>query len=705
MYLTALAYASAEKGPEKSVAPNLIFLMSDQHRDDAFTGGRFPTLTTPNFDKLFQVRFGTHYTSVPSCTPARAGILTGRSPWRHGQIGYGEIAHSYAPYAELVHMLADAGYKTIAVGKNHFELVKHGFAETHIYDGMDPSEEFDDYDTWFESVSGGQDPLATHPSWSDTPLTLNDWRGAAYMYNESWHPTAWTANTAAQVISNHSASSDSASPLFLKVSFHRPHSPYDPPARLLQEFSEEDMPTPKVASDGWDTGVAGVCASSKNNFTDVDVNTVDPNMWCGDIGAEQVMKLSRPAYVASVKFVDEGVGIVLDALDAAGMTDNTAILYTSDHGDALGDHMLWRKTYPYESSSRIPLALWFGAHVADKRNLCVATSSTGCPSSASDMVSGYVTELRDVMPTLLDLAGVLDRVPVEQPLDGSSLLPLLSTNKGVVQEARANWREWIDLEHGSCYNGSNHWSALTDGAVKYVFHALTGNEQLFNLTNDPDELIDIALSHPDRQTTVSALETWRGRLAAQFQAEGRGSGWVSDDGELMLRPVSTTYSPFYPASPEPTVGDAAVLEPNGGGTDCNTNDCFVLIGDGSDEGGTRLRLDDARLVDDPLCLSVELSGRLVLDKCAPTGTYVAAQHLSTANHTGIDAPVVYEPNSTCAMPASDGSKGDAVVFGDCHAPGVDNSFVFGASGRLCITTTSLCLHANASWPEGEAASA
>ena len=120
----ALALSQSSAQSAQSTLPNLIFLMSDQHRDDAFTGGRFPvrmcrlpslptplahfslslisyhhtvppcstqTLSTPNFDRLFEegVRFDTHYTSVPSCTPARAGILTGRTPWRHGQVGEG----------------------------------------------------------------------------------------------------------------------------------------------------------------------------------------------------------------------------------------------------------------------------------------------------------------------------------------------------------------------------------------------------------------------------------------------------------------------------------------------------------------------------------------------------------------------------------------------------------------------------------------
>ena len=161
--------------------------------------------------------------------------------------------------------------------------------------------------------------------------------------------------------------------------------------------------------------------------------------------------------------MDEGVGVVLAALNAAGMSDTTVVVYTSDHGDALGDHHLWRKTYSYEASSRVPLALWFGADLAAKRGLRVATAAadaantdaaghgprtTSSASSASDVVSGLVTEPRDVMPTLLDLAGVLERVPVDQPLDGSSLLPLLSAEDGTSREARAAWREWIDLEHG-----------------------------------------------------------------------------------------------------------------------------------------------------------------------------------------------------------------------------------------------------------------
>ena len=127
----------------------------------------------------------------------------------------------------------------------------------------------------------------------------------------------------------------------------------------------------------------------------------------------------------------------------------------------------------------------------------------------------------------------------------------------------------------SSYNASNHWSALTDGSVKYIFHALTGNEQvgfwlsfprkprsrlhpathrpspeqLFNLTADPDERYDLAWSSADLQSTVDALAIWRGRLAAQFQDEGRGTDWVTEDGDLVLRPVSTTYSPYYPSTP------------------------------------------------------------------------------------------------------------------------------------------------------------
>lgn len=137
-------------------------------------------------------------------------------------------------------------------------------------------------------------------------------------------------------------------------------------------------------------------------------------------------------------------------------------------------------------------------------------------------------ELRDVLPTFLEAAGVEPQLPI----DGRSLLSLVRSNgKG--------WREYIDLEHDFCYSLQNHWNALTDGHWKYIFHAYDGQEQLFHLDSDPHELHDLA-GDVARQPE---LRLWRGRLIEHF-AE-RGEPFI-ENGRLGLRPKPMMRGPNFP---------------------------------------------------------------------------------------------------------------------------------------------------------------
>jgi len=134
-----------------------------------------------------------------------------------------------------------------------------------------------------------------------------------------------------------------------------------------------------------------------------------------------------------------------------------------------------------------------------------------------------------VLPTLLATAGTA----APEALDGRSLLELI--------EGRSEtWREWIDLEHDVCYSPENHWNALTDGRWKYIFHARDGQEQLFDLEQDPGELDDLAGDARHAQT----LQLWRQRLIEHLSE--RGERFVRG-GRLALRPESYLYSPNYPA--------------------------------------------------------------------------------------------------------------------------------------------------------------
>lgn len=199
------------------------------------------------------------WSSTPTCTPARAALLTGQSPWNHGMIGYGAVAQSYK--VEMPTTLAKAGYFTYAIGKNHFGWnnsmhggIPHGYGSTQLYDGLggwDPNStaswdgEYDEYDRWFARQQPGKDPQATIDGFDGDGW--NSWYGRPYVYDEQYHATAWVGQKAVDFLTHY----DEPKPFFLKVSFHRPHSPYDPPQRVLDMVKEEDL-APTAVGSKWD---------------------------------------------------------------------------------------------------------------------------------------------------------------------------------------------------------------------------------------------------------------------------------------------------------------------------------------------------------------------------------------------------------------------------------------------------------------------
>ncbi len=482
-----LRSARAAAPPDR---PNILLLMSDQHRGDCLGADGNTVIQTPNLDRLAQggVRFRCAYSSTPTCTPARAALLTGMSPWSHGLLGYGAVAEHYP--VELPQLLRSAGYYTLGIGKMHWtpQRALHGFHRTILDEsGREESPGFrSDYRSWLFSEAPGANPEPTGISW-------NGYAAKAFPLPERLHPTAWVAETAIHFLRDYRG----AEPWFLKVSFERPHSPYDPPPRWMDRYARSPVPPPRAGH--W-----------SGKFRPAEPNVPDP--WHGDLGAETV-RAAREGYYGSVSFVDEQIGHILEALDQRGQLSNTMILFLADHGDMLGDQYLWRKGYAYEPSARIPMLL----HWADGLDRAQAGQAIGKP-----------VEIRDVLPTLLDAAGV----PVPHGVEGRSLL-------GLARNPDSGWREWIDLEHDVVYHPDNHWNALTDGVWKYIYHANSGQEQLFQLTKDPAELTDLA----GDTAFGPELKKWRGRLIAHLAP--RGDPWVVK-GRLGLRHERQLYSPNYP---------------------------------------------------------------------------------------------------------------------------------------------------------------
>lgn len=490
-FLRSAAVAALPRGAAPAGGrPNILLLMSDQHRGECLGADGNAVIRTPNLDRLAAagVRFRCAYSSTPTCTPARAALLTGMSPWSHGMLGYGKVAEHYP--VELPRLVRDAGYYTTGIGKMHWtpQRALHGFHRTILDEsGREESPGFrSDYRSWLFSEAPEANPEPTGIDW-------NGYAAKPFPLPERLHPTAWVAETAIHFLRDYRR----AEPWFLKVSFERPHSPYDPPPRWLDRYADAPLPPARAGrwADKYRPGDRGI-----------------PDPWHGDFGPEAVRR-ARQGYYGSVSFVDEQIGRILETLDARGWLRNTLIFFLADHGDMLGDQYLWRKGYAYQPAARIPMLLHW---------------PEGLDQARTGQTIARPVEIRDVLPTLLDAAGAA----LPPAVEGRSLLALARRPDG-------DWRPWIDLEHDIVYSPENHWNALTDGAWKYIFHAYSGQEQLFDLAKDPYELSDLA----GDAAFASRLRQWRERMIAHLAP--RGAPWVVN-GKLGIRTASQLYSPNYP---------------------------------------------------------------------------------------------------------------------------------------------------------------
>lgn len=471
--------------------PNILLLMSDQHRADAMGCMGNDVVITPHMDALAAdgTLFQAGYTSCPSSTPARAGLLTGLSPWHHGMLGYGRLATHYK--YEGPQMLHDAGYYTYAIGKNHWypQRGRRGL-DAMLLDESGRVEDVgfvSDYRQWLQLQSPGVNADATGLGW-------NAHGARPYALPDTLHPTYWTGLMARRFIQHYNQDR----PFFLKVSFARPHSPYDPPQRYVDAYDGREMPAPAIGD--W----CGRWSALQN------VEKASPEAAHGNFG-EDYARRSTLHYYANVTFIDEQIGLIVDELKRRGLYDNTLIVYLSDHGDQLGDHYHWRKTYPFEASTHVPYIVKWPSSLP----------------SHPDRVSAPV-ELRDILPTFLETAGA----SIPDSIDGRSLYALARGDT-------KNWRRYIDMEHARCYAQDEEWCGLTDGRMKYVWYFYDGRELLFDLKNDPKELHNAA---PDKKY-AKTLATMRQALVEHLSE--RGDQYVKD-GKLVMRKTKILYSPHYP---------------------------------------------------------------------------------------------------------------------------------------------------------------
>lgn len=475
--------------------PNILLLMTDQQRWDTLGCYGNRVIETPNLDWLASqgTVFANAYSATPSCIPARASLLTGMDPWNTGILGMGRgqgpmgtgFAHT------LPGELAKAGYHTQGVGKMHFhpQRALNGFHHTVLDESgrvEDPGF-VSDFRAWFDRNKTGDYEYADHG------ISFNSWMARPTHAPEYLHPTAWTVKESIEFLKRR----DPGKPFFLKTSFARPHSPYDAPSFYFDLYLNKELPEP--------------CVGEWASMHDVPSDAAHPDAWRGVRSAEEIRR-ARAGYYGSIHFIDHQIGRLLQFMNKQKLLNNTLIVFVSDHGDMLGDHNLWRKTYAYEGSAHVPLLVRLPA-------------SMGAP--ACKRVEAPVC-LQDIMPTMLEAAGV----SIPHTVDGRSLLALM-------RGECSDWRPFVHGEHSTCYSEEQEMQFVTDGNWKYIWFPRLGTEQLFDLRVDPGERHDLSASaeHADD------LRVWRSRLVGVLAP--RNAGLTDGGGLVCQRGKPPIVSPRY----------------------------------------------------------------------------------------------------------------------------------------------------------------
>lgn len=480
--------------------PNILLIMTDQHRGDCLGCNGNSFIETPNIDFIASggTTFLNAYSPSPSCVPARACLMTGMTPWNTGILGMGRGQKPMG--TGFMHTipgeLSRAGYHTQGIGKMHFDPQRSllGFHNTILDEsGRVKDKGFvSDYMKWFEENKTGSYGMSDHA------IDWNSWMARPYHAPEYLHPTNWTVNEAIGFLNRR----DPEKPFFLKVSFARPHSPYDPPQHYYDLYIERDIPEPYIGD--W------------ASMHDDPVEAKNYAAWRGKRSKTETRR-ARAAYYGSITHIDSQIGRLLIHIRKSGLFENTIIIFTSDHGDMLGDHNLWRKTYAYEGSARIPMILRL-------------PSSMGKPLSNVNMTP---VSLYDIMPTFLEAAGV----PIPDTVEGISMIGMLKDNKSHIGS-----REYIHGEHSTCYSEEQEMQYMTDGKFKYIWFPRLGTEQLFNIAEDRSEKINLA----GLTEYLPELSLWRKRMIKEM--EPRGQGLVDENGLVCQAGKSPMVSPNYKAS-------------------------------------------------------------------------------------------------------------------------------------------------------------
>lgn len=464
-----LANFTSAQDNEVKKRPNVLFLIADDLNNSLGCYGH-SRMKTPNIDRLAErgVTFDRAYCSFPLCGPSRNSMLTGLYPNSTGILANAQIFRQTIPkQVSLPQAFRQSGYFAARIGKlYHYNVPNSIGTNGH-----------DDPGSWEMEINpAGVDRLEEQPQ--ITTLTPGQFGGTLSWYaspkSDEHHTDAMMAADAQWVLER--CAKQPNRPFFLAVGFFRPHTPYVAPKEpYFAYYPETEMPVVQgVKEDQLDIPAAGLASYKKEQ----DKLTDDLRRQC------------LQAYFSSISFMDTQVGRVLDAIDRLGLSENTIIVFTSDHGYHLGEHGLWQKQSLFEESSRVPLLL-------------VAPGVAKGGAVAKTPISHV-----DLFPTLAELCGV--KAP--ENLQGQSLVPIL-------RDQQAAGRGWAmtQVVRGGNFQRQGASPAVGDKGNRYFGYSLRtsrwrytewgGGEhgrELYDHEADAKELTNLA-DKPEFKQTVTEL--------------------------------------------------------------------------------------------------------------------------------------------------------------------------------------------------------
>lgn len=494
---------------------NILFIMCDQLRWDYLSCYGHQRLHTPNIDALAArgVRFTNAYCQAPLCAPSRASFYSGRYMSSHGVMGNQDATQ--IGETMLADYLRPLGYRSAVVGKTHSfksssNLQQLGadmdsaFSQACTSGGFEPYEHHEGlypdavsrlghgYTSYLKSLGyAGENPWnSSANSGIDEDGNLHSgWKLRSSKYpaaiEEKHSETAFTTQRAMDFIDE-----TGDRPWCLHLSYIKPHWPViaaDPYHKL---FTAEDI-QPVVCSQGERENPHPVYQA----FMQLEYSQ--------SYARADVRETVIPTYMGLIKQLDDHLGRLFDFMEARDLMENTLIVFTSDHGDYLGDHWLAEKDQFHEASVKIPLI------VVDPRS--EANSTRG------NTLDQFV-EAVDIVPSFVEFAG---GDVCRERLEGHSLMPLLHA------QPKQNWRSHaiseidfsdrgprglLDLEPYQC-----RAIMVRNTRWKYIYH-YQFEPQLFDLENDPDELVDLGRNPEFGQTCAqmqALISRWRDSLKSR----------------------------------------------------------------------------------------------------------------------------------------------------------------------------------------------